>query len=289
MRVIQLEQGTDEWLEFRRSGIGSSDIAAICGLSPFARAWDIYQEKQGFGAPQYINSAMQRGIDFESAARTRYNKTYHTNFSPIVCLHDKYDYFLASLDGYDAEKQEILEIKVPTKKTLLYKVANGIIPDYYEAQLQWQMLISNAKCAQFAVYDVEGDEIITQPVERDSEKMELLEEKAHEFWTNFLQGIPPVDERQHINLEFPEEKSRFEEYRSLLDQQSQIKKRLAALKEYLIDLGDDGNWKAYGLTFTKNEGRKTYNIEKMIQDGVKLHDYISIGKPYYTIKKDKDD
>ena len=34
-----------EWLEWRRKGIGGSDVAAIMGISPFRTARDIYYDK----------------------------------------------------------------------------------------------------------------------------------------------------------------------------------------------------------------------------------------------------
>ncbi len=35
----------EEWLEYRRQGIGGSDAAATLGVSPFATAWDVYYDK----------------------------------------------------------------------------------------------------------------------------------------------------------------------------------------------------------------------------------------------------
>ena len=35
----------EEWLEYRRRGIGGSDAAAILGVSPFATARDLYYDK----------------------------------------------------------------------------------------------------------------------------------------------------------------------------------------------------------------------------------------------------
>ena len=36
-----------EWLDWRRGGIGSSDIAAIIGLSPWATPYSVWAEKTG--------------------------------------------------------------------------------------------------------------------------------------------------------------------------------------------------------------------------------------------------
>ncbi len=35
----------DEWLKYRRLGIGGSDAAAILGISPFRTARDLYYDK----------------------------------------------------------------------------------------------------------------------------------------------------------------------------------------------------------------------------------------------------
>ena len=32
----------DEWLEYRRNGIGGSDVAAVLGVSPFTTGRDLY-------------------------------------------------------------------------------------------------------------------------------------------------------------------------------------------------------------------------------------------------------
>ena len=37
----------DDWLNYRRRGIGGSDVAAILGVSPFRTARDIYYDKLG--------------------------------------------------------------------------------------------------------------------------------------------------------------------------------------------------------------------------------------------------
>ena len=41
--VVNIETLTrEEWLDYRRLGIGGSDVAAIMGISPFATIKDLY-------------------------------------------------------------------------------------------------------------------------------------------------------------------------------------------------------------------------------------------------------
>ena len=37
----------EDWLSYRRLGIGGSDVAAIMGISPFATIRDLYNDKFG--------------------------------------------------------------------------------------------------------------------------------------------------------------------------------------------------------------------------------------------------
>ena len=37
----------EDWLSYRRLGIGGSDVAAIMGISPFATIRDLYYDKVG--------------------------------------------------------------------------------------------------------------------------------------------------------------------------------------------------------------------------------------------------
>ena len=40
----------EEWLDYRRQGIGGSDVAGIMGISPFRTARDIYYDKLNIAA-----------------------------------------------------------------------------------------------------------------------------------------------------------------------------------------------------------------------------------------------
>ena len=46
----------EQWLEYRRKGIGGSDAAAILGVSPFATARDLYYDKLKVVSYEYRHS-----------------------------------------------------------------------------------------------------------------------------------------------------------------------------------------------------------------------------------------
>ena len=43
--VSTLNLSREEWLQYRKAGIGGSDAGAICGLNPYRTAMQVYQDK----------------------------------------------------------------------------------------------------------------------------------------------------------------------------------------------------------------------------------------------------
>ena len=81
-----ISQDGDAWHEFRAGGIGSSDIAAIMGKSPYKTAADVYYEKCGL-SEQFQTAAMKRGKEKEAEALDFYNYDplgRECDFSPAV-------------------------------------------------------------------------------------------------------------------------------------------------------------------------------------------------------------
>ena len=69
----------DDWLAYRRMGIGGSDAAAVLGISPFRTAMDLYYDKRNLPIPNDDDGnwvAMEVGTLLEAlAARIFAQKT----------------------------------------------------------------------------------------------------------------------------------------------------------------------------------------------------------------------
>lgn len=57
----------EEWLEHRKSGIGSSEVATILGLNPWETPYQLWRRKMGLDAPKAENFAMKAGHYLEDA------------------------------------------------------------------------------------------------------------------------------------------------------------------------------------------------------------------------------
>lgn len=56
-----------EWLEYRKDGIGSSEVATILGLNPWETQYQLWRRKKGLDAPKDETFAMKAGRYLEDA------------------------------------------------------------------------------------------------------------------------------------------------------------------------------------------------------------------------------
>ena len=66
------EISREEWLEYRRAGIGGSDAAVIVGLNPWCSLSELYADKQGLLPDKEDNEQMRIGRDLEEYVARRF-------------------------------------------------------------------------------------------------------------------------------------------------------------------------------------------------------------------------
>lgn len=132
--------GNEEWLSYRRRGIGGSDAAAILGISPWRTARDLYYDKLSVVKADMDENwvALEMGHLLEDlVARIFAKKTGLRIFQrKVMFQHPLYPWMLADLD-YLAELPDgsnaILEIKTTNYNAKENWWYNGeeIVPVYY--------------------------------------------------------------------------------------------------------------------------------------------------------------
>lgn len=270
MRIVQLQQRSPEWYRWRSQGIGSSDIAAIIGVCPYRTPFMVWEKLMGFREDQPVNFAMQRGIDFEDEARKCLGDD---DLIPVCIEHDHYNHFHASLDGLG--DGYFCEIKVPTQKN--FQSYREEIPKYYNAQVQWQYLVSGLQRCEFVAYSPELKIAHIKKVERDEEMIEELERVGDKFWKDYLNGIAPAQtERDENRIEHPDLYQACGEYEIHNNIKSKAEEAMKILKEEIVKFGNGGSFLAYNIRCTKTAQRTSYDYEKMKEDGVDIERYKKI-------------
>lgn len=141
MKMIDLEQGSEEWLCLRSTKITATDVAAICRVSEYSTARKKWMEKLGL-LEKEENAFMTRGKELEPVARDYFNQKYNSNFQPCVGVSEEYPWLMASFDGI--ENKNVLEIKCTSLKKI-HQAAHGVISLDYILQLYTQMIVCNAE------------------------------------------------------------------------------------------------------------------------------------------------
>jgi putative phage-type endonuclease len=186
--ILDIHQGSDEWLELRRTKVCASDASVILGISPWMDTIQLYEEKLGLREPKSINSAMQRGMILEPKARSLFENKYGILMTSEVILHPIDDWMLSSLDGMSLDGKSILEIKCTNRKN--HDLAmSGKIPDHYYPQVQHQIECAGVDFCYYCSFY--GDDICVVVVKRDNTYIHTMKEREYEFYQCMINRKEP--------------------------------------------------------------------------------------------------
>lgn len=290
-----MEQGSEEWLNMRKSFIGASDCPAIMGVSPYTTPYELWLDKLGLLENTEMTPAMQRGKDLEPEALKLFNKDYTEPFEPCIRFHETISYMMASLDGFRLcnGNPEILEIKCNGKKVRESLSENGI-PDHHYAQLQHQIEVCKAKEAIYMSFDGEiGTHFV---VKRDEEFIQKMLKKQAEFW-DCVSGLTPPKmtekDRNRINKNksTPIYDARWDslviDYEYSKSQVAYHQEELEKIKKLLIDIAEEKSVHGNGFRLSKVEkkGFIDYDVIPELK-GVDLEKYRKPSSTYWKIENE---
>lgn len=190
----------DEWLEWRRAGIGASDVAGILGISPWESPYSVWANKVGLVPGKDITEAMELGLAMEGTiARLFHQRTgLYVASEQAMCEHPDKPWARASLDGrvYETPNWERggelgnLESKTTSDSPAKWEQE---IPAYYAAQVQWQMWVTGATHTWVACMHASfGLAFRVYEVERDEADIAFIVPRVEAFWNDHVQaGVPP--------------------------------------------------------------------------------------------------
>ena len=278
MKIISFSDGQSgkDWLDWRRNGIGASDIGVITGSNTYKTPLALWDEKCGFKKSDAINSAMAHGIANEGVARNWVNKNHKLELKPLCLEDNEHSFFRASLDGYDSEKKVLAEIKCPISEKILNNAKeNQNIPLYWLHQVQWQIMLCKPIRAFVAIWDYRTKSCTTIECFAEPKLQEEMREKAMEFWRMVRVGTPPKpSSKDYTHVDNPELKKLLLEYQELDKIIKDSDTRKKDLRSKIVEYGDDGNFMCDGFFITRCAPRVNYNFEKMKEDGINIDGYI---------------
>lgn len=265
-----MEQGTKEWLEFRKGKIGSSDIPVIMGVSPWKTRYELWLEMTGRSGPKEVTRAMERGRELEPIARDLFCKQRGIEMSPQVLTYMAWMKAIASLDGITIDGVWLLEVKCPSVPRMIdelqYYHKNHKVSDLYNYQMQWGMMVSGAGRGSLMLYY--DDEANTDlDVVADKELQEKLLKEAKAFMELVEKDIAPeTEEEEYILIEDEGFETLASEYVEIDGKIKELESMKRGFKSRLIEYSDDGNVRGGGIKIRRSEGRLKTMWEKVVID-----------------------
>ena len=209
LRLVKTtEINRDQWLEVRRSGIGSSDAAAAVGLNPYKSQLELWMEKTGRGAalpqvdPNDESSPMYWGTLLEPIVAAHYTKRTGNRVRKVnaVLQHPTYPWMRANLDREVMGSPDVAILECKTAGINGARLWKEGVPDYVHLQVMHQLAVTGKQAADVAVL-ICGQDLQIFRIQRDEEQIQQLIRLEQAFWEYVEKDIqPPADGSDSADL-----------------------------------------------------------------------------------------
>lgn len=192
--VQNLELSTKDVTLNRNNFIGSSEIAAVMGMSRWCTPLKLWAIKTGnIPAPDLSNvEAVEMGTELEQFVADMFTKKTGkaVRKAPKVYTHPIYSYMMTHVDRLVTGSDELLECKTCSafKKD---EWEGEEIPQEYILQVMWSLGITGRKIGHIAVL-IGGQSFKYKQIEFDQELFDQMVEAAKEFWEMVQSGTAPA-------------------------------------------------------------------------------------------------
>lgn len=238
-----MEQGTAIWRNERALRIGGSEVAAILGISPYRTAFELWEIKTGKRAEEDISNLphVRRGVLAEKVFRMKLESETLKNFTPKV-WRIKDTHYGASDDGFNEELGCLLEFKAMSLENHL-KAKNGIVPDHYMAQIQYNLFCTEgqAKECWFLSIRPEDETMHKVVVLPDPAYQKEIKKAVDVFWYEHVQKNipPPLTDKDYKLVRDDKFQALAIEFKKLYADKEAIDDRLEEIKKELQDFAKD--------------------------------------------------
>lgn len=234
-----------EWLEYRKTGIGSSEVATIIGLNPWETPYQLWRRKTGQDPAKEETFAMKAGHYLEDAVaqfwadetgcevikRSAGDWLIRNNDRPFLQVSPDRTYWLRGLP-HNAQNKGILECK-----TTQMSVDAEDLPKHWFCQVQYQLGTAELQEGSLA-WLCSGREFGYKNLSLVPDFYAYLVEQVERFWVDNIKGgrEPEPVSVQDVLLKYNRHTDGkvietsdevFEAYNSL----KEVKKELSALDE----------------------------------------------------------
>lgn len=270
---IELEQNTQEWLDYRFDHRNASEAGTVMGVNPYQSIAKLRKIKETREDSFKGNAATDYGHKWEDAAKEKAEFLLGVDLEPAIFRDGVYS---ASLDAYGEEGNESykVEIKCPYGRqgSRLWKQAqiegswDQVIPEYYVWQIVHQHMVMPTARTFFFIFIPNEDFRLIECFVTDEQVAALKE-----AWEKF------ANPEAELNTEY---------LRPVVDRRSELKLQIAQLSDELktleSELKDSGEVEfPGGLKLVERIRKGSIDQKKMEKFGLTVDNF---RKPDLTYK-----
>ena len=194
----------EQWLEYRRKGIGGSDASVVCGINRYKSPVELWLDKTNQVPAEEAGEAAYWGTLLEDVVRSEFSKRTGINIKQVhyILQSEEHPFMLANLDGV-CEHPEFGTCGFEAKTASAYKASEWEdgIPDEYQLQIQHYMAVTGYRGFYIAVL-IGGNSFRWKFVERDEELISMLIELESDFWYHVQDLTPPPLDGSKASAQF---------------------------------------------------------------------------------------
>ncbi|CPT96805.1 YqaJ viral recombinase family protein [Mycobacteroides abscessus] len=183
----------EEWLELRRTGIGSSDCSAVLGMGKYGSPFSVWVDKTGRARPEDETEAMMWGTLLEPVIRSELARRLDVEIVECPTLRSlERPWQLYNPDGLIVSLNALVEIK--NASAWLASDWEDQVPDHAELQVQHGMAVTGADGAYVAGL-VGGNRLRWEYIPRDDELIATINQAEQHLWETYIvpDVAPPID------------------------------------------------------------------------------------------------
>jgi len=287
-----------EWLKERKSYIGGSELASICGVSSFDKtALDVYLSKVNPAIVELTKDdsnyeAAYWGTKQEEIIAERYaeERKVIIKAQPTLIRHPKHPFIACNIDRWVGNREYILECKTAHfyKMKKWGDLGTDQIPESYLIQCAYYASICDVPKVDIAVL-IGGQNFRIYTYNRNKKLEEKLIKIACNFWHNHIEKrVPPkcVNTRDTFNL-FPQSNNKqitakdeiltkLEELKMAREEESKIQTTIEKLKveiqefmqDYDVLIDENGNIVA---TWKNTAPRSFFDLKRFKEEAKEMY------------------
>jgi putative phage-type endonuclease len=280
MIIADIAQGTEQWFDWRKDAVTSTDTPVILDLCPYKTEWRLWAEKVGKIIPVDLNGNpnVKRGKENEDFIRQFIEEKYDTGILLPLCVQSsRFNFIKSSLDGYDGKAP--WEIKAPSLSVfedIKSNKENNAAYKMYAAQVKHEIIATESDVGYLIFFNIYTGESLKFDIYVDESDLEAIILKAKDFHYKVQNNIEPIKNKNR-DIFIPEYGDDQISWINLASRLGQIKKELKSyeslkqeaqeIEELLVSrMGDYKLAEFGGIQVTRFVRKNQVNFRRLINE-----------------------